>query len=68
MAKRDADAGLILLNGRPAKPGKEVKPGDIVSVAAEGPDESRGVISYEVVALPERPVPKGKEALYCKRR
>ena len=68
VAKREADAGLVLLNGRPAKPGKEVKPGDIISLVAESPDGSRSEISYEVAALPERPVPKGQESLYYKKK
>jgi len=67
-AKRDAQSGRILLNGRPAKPGKEVRPGDRLSVVTEGPDESPRQTVYEVIALPLHPVPKGQEGLYYKKK
>ena len=67
MAKRDADSGRILLNGRPAKPGKEVRPGDVLRVVAEEPDGGEREIAYQVLALPEHPVQKGQESLYYKK-
>ncbi|MCI4397635.1 MAG: RNA-binding S4 domain-containing protein [Acidobacteria bacterium] len=68
VAKRDADSGRILLNGRPAKPGKDVRPGDVLTVVAEEPDGGASEIVYEVLALPEHPVQKGQEPLYYKRK
>ncbi len=68
VAKRDADSGRIMLNGRPAKPGKDVHPGDVLTVVAEDPDGGEREIAYEVLALPEHPVQKGQESLYYKRR
>jgi ribosomal 50S subunit-recycling heat shock protein len=46
-AKELCDAGGILVNGQPAKPGREVRPGDRVTVRLPSRE-----IEAEVVAVP----------------
>jgi ribosomal 50S subunit-recycling heat shock protein len=48
IAKEACDGGRVILNGRPAKPGAEVKPGDVVCVRF-----GNGEIKVRVTALTE---------------
>jgi ribosomal 50S subunit-recycling heat shock protein len=57
-AKALAEEGGILLNGRAAKPGKEVRPGDRLTFLDEDGEPKRRV---EVLAEATKPVPRGKE-------
>lgn len=50
--------GAVLLNGRPTKPGKPVKAGDLLTFLEEGEENARRV---RVLQEPLRPVPKGRE-------
>ncbi|MEJ2422696.1 MAG: S4 domain-containing protein [Acidobacteriota bacterium] len=60
-AKRGALSGHIYVNGRPAKPAKDVKAGDVIAFAN---DEGSAVSSYRVVQEALRSVPKGRESEY----
>jgi ribosomal 50S subunit-recycling heat shock protein len=51
-AKEVCDAGRVSINGRPAKPGSEVKVGDLVSLTW-----GRKTTKVEVLAVPERSIP-----------
>ena len=51
-AKEVCDAGRVSINGRPAKPGSEVRVGDLVSLTW-----GRKTTEVEVLAVPERSVP-----------
>ena len=59
-AKAEASEGRVLLNGRPAKAGREVRPGDRLTIL----DEEGGTFEVEILAEARRPVPKGKEPDY----
>jgi ribosomal 50S subunit-recycling heat shock protein len=52
-AKRACEAGLVLLDGNAAKPGKEVKPGQIITI-----NFAHRVLEVEVVDIPLRNVRK----------
>lgn len=51
-AKEVCDAGRVSINGHPAKPGSEVKIGDLVSLTW-----GRKITEVEVLAVPERSIP-----------
>jgi len=64
-AARDAaSTGGVLLNGHPAKPGRDVRPGDVLTLLDE--EEGSG---FRVRILQEalRPVPKGREPEFFER-
>jgi len=63
-AKREADAGHVLVNGRPAKPGREVHPGDILTLVAEDALGASHASAVEILADAPRPVPRGEEGRY----
>ncbi len=58
-AKERAGEGGILLNGHPAKPGRDVKAGDVLTILGDEEEAPRRV---EVIQEAQRPVPKGREA------
>ena len=58
-AKELAAEGGVLLNGHPAKPGRDVRPDDVLTLLGEE-DETPRKIKILQEAL--RPVPKGREA------
>jgi ribosomal 50S subunit-recycling heat shock protein len=58
-AKRETQAGDILLNGRTAKPASKVKVGDELSVAF-----ATAKITFKVLGVPERPIKKGTQNEY----
>lgn len=60
-AKREACEGHILLNGRPAKPGREVRPGDRLLWAEEDALGQRRPFVLEILADAPKPVPRGEE-------
>jgi ribosomal 50S subunit-recycling heat shock protein len=63
-AKEVCDAGRVSINGRPAKPGGEVRVGDLVSLTW-----GRRTTEVEVLAVPERSVPAAQaKTLYLVRR
>ena len=62
-AKAEASVGHVLLNGRPAKAGRDVKPGDRLTVV----EDEGGALEVEVLAEALRPVPKGKESDYFRK-
>ena len=49
VAQNLCDAGLVLLNGSPAKPAHQVKPGDELTVR-----RANKLTTFRVVATPER--------------
>jgi ribosomal 50S subunit-recycling heat shock protein len=51
--------GGVLLNGRPAKPGRDVGPGDVLTFP--GDDDGDLERRVEVLAEARRPVPHGRE-------
>jgi len=55
VAKEACDNGRILLNGRPAKAGSQVKNGDTISL-----DYGSRLLTVKVLEVPEGPVPKGR--------
>lgn len=57
-AKALAESGGILLNGRSAKPGREVHTGDVLTFLDE---EGRPQRRVEILAEAVRPVPNGRE-------
>ncbi len=57
VAKDLCDAGRVRLGGARAKPGREVKPGDVLSVRL-----SRRNVVVEVVEIPQGNVPRGSAA------
>lgn len=62
-AKDAASSGGVLLNGHPAKAGRDVRPGDVLTfLEEEGP-------GFRVRILQEalRPVPKGREPEFFER-
>ena len=57
-AARDmAAGGGVLLNGHPAKPGRDVGPGDVLTLLEE---EGPGV-RVKILQEAPRPVPRGRE-------
>lgn len=59
-AARDlAAGGGVLLNDHPAKPGRDVKPGDVLTFLGEEDEAPRRV---KILQEALRPVPKGREA------
>ncbi len=66
-AKRDADAGRLLVNGRSAKPSREVHAGDRLTLVVEDPAGEPRRIEYEILAEPLRPIPRGQEGLFYRR-
>lgn len=57
VAKEMCDDGRVTVGGAPAKPGREVKPGDVITI--EG---SRRVVDAEVVEIPAGNVTKERAA------
>jgi ribosomal 50S subunit-recycling heat shock protein len=57
-AKDLAAGGGVLLNGRPAKPGRDVRTGDVLTFLVEEDETPRRV---KVLQEALRPVPKGRE-------
>ncbi|MGB9792524.1 MAG: RNA-binding S4 domain-containing protein [Thermacetogeniaceae bacterium] len=51
-ANEACDAGRVQLNGRVAKAGSQVKPGDVITLTW-----GRKVIQVEVLEVPERAIP-----------
>lgn len=47
VAQEMCDAGRVLVNGAPAKPAKEVKPGDVLRISS-----AVRIIDVEVLAVP----------------
>lgn len=45
--------GAVLLDGRPARPGQNVRPGQRISIALP-----TRIIEVEVISLPARPLPR----------
>jgi len=58
-AKDLAAGGGVLLNGRSAKPGRDVKPGDVLTFPGEEDETPRRV---KILQEAWHPVPKGREA------
>jgi ribosomal 50S subunit-recycling heat shock protein len=52
-AKLACEKGKVFLDQRPAKPGKEVKPGQVITI-----DFAKRVLEVEVVDIPRRNVRK----------
>ncbi|MEW5765162.1 MAG: S4 domain-containing protein [Acidobacteriota bacterium] len=63
-AKAAALGGGVRVNGRPAKPGREVAPGDLLALM----DEEGGALEVEILVLPLRPIPKGRESEFFRIR
>lgn len=57
VAKEACDNGRIFLNGRPGKAGSEVRTGDTIAL-----DYGTRVLTVEVLAVPDGPVPKNAAA------
>jgi len=58
-AKDLAAGGGVLLNDHPAKPGRDVNPGDVLTLLGEEDETPRRV---KILQEALRPVPKGREA------
>ena len=58
-AKALALGGAVLLNGRPAKPARDVGPGDELTFVGDDEEPGRRVL---ILREAPRPVPKGKTA------
>lgn len=54
-----AEMGRVILNGKPAKPSSEVRVGDEMIVDIGGRETA-----LKVLAVPERPQPRGADELY----
>jgi ribosomal 50S subunit-recycling heat shock protein len=52
-AKKACEAGWVLLDGREAKPGKEVKEGQIITI-----NFARRILEVEILEIPTRSVRK----------
>ncbi len=59
-AKALAGGGSVLLNGHPAKPGRDVRAGDVLTLL----DDEGAPRRVRVLAEAARPVPKGREGEY----
>ena len=55
VANNVADKGKILINGLPAKPGKQIKVGDVITVCG-----NNGETSFEILKVPVAPVSVNK--------
>ncbi|GAB6044600.1 RNA-binding S4 domain-containing protein [Caminibacter profundus] len=54
--------GVVFINGKKAKPAKDVKPGDIIEI-----HYLSGIKKYEVLKIPEtKTIPKSKKSEYVK--
>lgn len=58
-AKRMCDHNLIIINGRDAKPSKQINPGDIITI-----ESIYGIKNYRVLTIPEGNVHKMSIAEY----
>jgi len=56
-AKALAGEGAVLVNGHPAKPGRDVRPGDVLTFLHEEREQRQ----LRILAEAPRPVPKGRE-------
>ncbi len=54
-----AETGRVMLNGKPAKPASDVRVGDEMVVDIGGRE-----MALRVLAVPDKPLPKGSEELY----
>jgi ribosomal 50S subunit-recycling heat shock protein len=61
LAKEICDAGLVRLDGRVARPGKEIAPGRVVEIDLESER-----LELEVLALPERNYKKEQGRVFYK--
>jgi ribosomal 50S subunit-recycling heat shock protein len=52
-AKKACEAGLVLLDGREVKPGKEVKEGQIITI-----NFAQRILEVEILEIPQRSVRK----------
>ena len=59
VAQEACDGGRIEINGKPAKPSKEVKIGDVVTVAF-----GNRTMSFEVLSIDERQTKQSAEEMY----
>ena len=64
-AKDAASSGGVLLNGHPAKPGRDVRPGDVLTLLGE--EEERQGFRVKILQEALRPVPKGREPEFFER-
>jgi ribosomal 50S subunit-recycling heat shock protein len=60
-AKALAEGGGILLNGRPAKPSRDVGPGDVLTFLGDEEEPGRRV---EILQEAPKPVPRQKTSEY----
>ena len=61
LAKEACEAGLVMVNGKPAKPATEVRVGDRLELRV-----GMRVAEYEVLGVPARPVAKAAREQYVK--
>jgi ribosomal 50S subunit-recycling heat shock protein len=61
LAQELIKSGMVFLNGNIAKPGKEIKAGDILYLPIR-----RKRLKLEILEIPSRPVKKGDELRYYK--
>ena len=59
VAQEACDGGRIEINGKPVKPAKEVKAGDIVRVSF-----GNRSVSFEVLSVDERQTKQSAESMY----
>ena len=59
VAKEVCDSGRVMLNGRPAKPGSEVKVGDIIEISY-----ASGSVKAEILSIAERVTKDSAAGLY----
>jgi ribosomal 50S subunit-recycling heat shock protein len=52
-AKKACEGGLVMFDGREAKPGKEIKEGQIITI-----DFARRILEVQIVEIPSRSVRK----------
>ena len=52
-AKKACEAGLVLLDGREAKPGKEIQEGQIITI-----NFAQKILEVEILEIPKRSVRK----------
>jgi len=57
VAKQFCDEGRVLVGGRKTKPGREVAPGDVITVKL-----ARRTVTVEVLETPSGNVPKARAA------
>lgn len=63
-AKAEAVGGRVLVNEHPAKPGREVRVGDRITLLPDEPERSTSAPTYEILSEPLRPIPKGEEGAF----